>query len=226
MLARRPAIVDHSVGQKRIVAGDLLDPDIPLPGVRVGSQQYPVDLMPAPRRNRLGHHPLGQHSRRPVVDVQLKDAGAPIHLSRVDQRHVAAVLLVLLQGIDPGPIIEGRPVGHGVVEDAVLAAASGRSGPRSNHHPAHVATGLRGEHRPGQGPASRSNAVHFLAAKVLHDLGDDRLFPSFKSQREEGGATAVLDGIGHEAEFELLGRRREIGHDQFTAEVGVFDDDG
>ena len=47
-VSRCPTVVDYPVGQKRVLPRHLLDPDIPLAGLRTGSQQDPVDLMPPP----------------------------------------------------------------------------------------------------------------------------------------------------------------------------------
>ena len=118
------AVVDHPVGQEGVLPRDLLNADVPLPGLRGGSAQDAVDLMPAPGRDRLGDDGLGQHPRLPIVDLEMEDARAFVHLPGVDQRQVAPVLLVLLQPLHPGLPAEGLTERHRVVEDAVVSASS------------------------------------------------------------------------------------------------------
>ena len=53
-LSRRPAVVDGSVGQEGVVAGDLRDPHITLGGLRSVVGQDAVDLTPALRPQPSG----------------------------------------------------------------------------------------------------------------------------------------------------------------------------
>ena len=93
---------------------------------------------------------------------------------------------VLLQGVDPGAAGKGRPVGDGVVEDAVLAAeAVGGAGAGPDHDPAHVAAFRPGEQGPGQPAPPRP---HALDARLAHfgvdDVGYDPLPAGFQRQTE------------------------------------------
>jgi len=101
-LPRRPAVVDHSVGQKGIVARNLLDPHIALGRARSVFTQDGVDLMPPSGRNLEAGHRVGQHPGVPVVDVQLKDTRTVIDFAGVDQGQVATVLFVLPESLYPG----------------------------------------------------------------------------------------------------------------------------
>ena len=64
-LARSAAVVDHPVGQEGVLPRDLLNADIPLPGLRGGSAQDPVDLMPAPGRESAWSPPSRPTSPSP-----------------------------------------------------------------------------------------------------------------------------------------------------------------
>ena len=82
-----------------------------------------VDLVPAPGRKRPGDDRPGQPARVSVVDVEAEDALAPVHFPGVDQGQVAAVPLVLPEGVDPGALDRSRTIGHPVVEEETRTKA-------------------------------------------------------------------------------------------------------
>ena len=98
-LPRPAAVIDHPVGDKRVVAHGLPHLNVSLSPVA----QNPVELIPAPGTER---HALGSRLgiSLTIVNVDLNGDVVVVDFPRVDQRQIAPVLLVLLQTIDPGTV--------------------------------------------------------------------------------------------------------------------------
>ena len=219
-LARSPSIVDDSVGQEGIAAEDPADPHIALGDAGSVFLQDGVELPPSPGRDRQAGHGVGQHSRRPIVDVQLEADGAVIDFSGVDQGQVAAVFPVLPQAVNPDAGGEGRAIGHGVVEDAVVSSgAVGGGGPGPDHDPAHVAAQHPGEQGPGQPPSGRTHARDALLSQFgVKEVGNDPLLARPYPHPESGRPIGSPDPVGHKMKIKDLGLLGEVGHHQFAGE--------